>query len=114
MQVVVHMLVCWNWLGYLNILCAPARSAPTYILSECVLVYMEAVDSAAVVTWLGTQFTNAVMAIYEQVSGWEKQDMRPTQAGPDALTNAFVMIRVTVVDQGCAAGCVHAGCVRAT
>ncbi|GLI70953.1 hypothetical protein VaNZ11_016052 [Volvox africanus] len=40
---------------------------PTYILSECVLVYMEPSDSAAVVRWTAQTFPNAVMAIYEQI-----------------------------------------------
>ena len=43
------------------------HSLPTYILSECVLVYMDPVDSAAVVRWLGSTFSCAAMAVYEQV-----------------------------------------------
>lgn len=40
---------------------------PTYVLSECVLVYMEPADSAAVVRWLGTRFSSAALVVYEQV-----------------------------------------------
>ena len=42
---------------------------PTYVLSECVLVYMEPSDSAAVVRWLGERFTTAALVVYEQVWG---------------------------------------------
>ncbi|GIL80746.1 hypothetical protein Vretimale_9150 [Volvox reticuliferus] len=57
----------------LDALAAAVREAgwdvrlPTYILSECVLVYMEPSDSAAVVHWAAQTFPNAVMAIYEQI-----------------------------------------------
>lgn len=40
---------------------------PTYVLSECVLVYMEPQQTAAVVRWAGSTFSNAVMAVYEQI-----------------------------------------------
>ncbi|EFJ47079.1 hypothetical protein VOLCADRAFT_81666 [Volvox carteri f. nagariensis] len=43
------------------------RRSPTYILSECVLVYMEPLHSAAVVSWAAHTFPNAVIAIYEQI-----------------------------------------------
>ncbi len=42
-------------------------SLPTFVLSECVLVYMEPQHSAAVVRWLGATLRCAAMAIYEQV-----------------------------------------------
>jgi len=43
-------------------------SLPTYILSECVLVYMEPEHSSAVVRWLAGHFKQAAaIAIYEQV-----------------------------------------------
>lgn len=43
-------------------------SAPTYILSECVMVYMEPEHSSAVVRWLADTFKSAAaLAIYEQV-----------------------------------------------
>ncbi|KAG2452241.1 hypothetical protein HYH02_003268 [Chlamydomonas schloesseri] len=41
--------------------------APTYILSECVLVYMDPAQSSPVVGWAGATFPNALMAIYEQI-----------------------------------------------
>ena len=43
---------------------------PTYVLSECVLVYMEPSDSAAVVRWLGERFATAALVVYEQVWGY--------------------------------------------
>ncbi|GFR41708.1 hypothetical protein Agub_g2458 [Astrephomene gubernaculifera] len=42
-------------------------SAPTLVLSECVLVYMEPGHSDMVVRWAAGAFPNAVMAIYEQI-----------------------------------------------
>lgn len=41
--------------------------APTLVLCECVLVYMEAEESAALVRWLGDRLRCAAMAVYEQV-----------------------------------------------
>lgn len=43
----------------------PAR--PTYVLAECVLVYMEPEDSASVVRWLGQWLPTAAFVVYEQV-----------------------------------------------
>ncbi|KXZ50455.1 hypothetical protein GPECTOR_16g629 [Gonium pectorale] len=43
------------------------RSAPTYVLSECVLVYMEPQHSTAVARWAAGAFPNAAMVIYEQI-----------------------------------------------
>jgi len=40
---------------------------PTYVLAECVLVYMEAHESAAVVRWLGSFLSSAACVVYEQV-----------------------------------------------
>ncbi|KAF5831853.1 S-adenosyl-L-methionine-dependent methyltransferase [Dunaliella salina] len=42
-------------------------SAPTLILSECVLVYMEPSDSSNLVRMLGQTFSNAAIVVYEQV-----------------------------------------------
>lgn len=39
--------------------------------AECVLVYMEAGQSAQLVQWLGSRLQTAAMAIYEQASRWE-------------------------------------------
>ncbi|MEW5297761.1 MAG: hypothetical protein WDW36_000945 [Sanguina aurantia] len=44
------------------------RTTPTYILSECVLVYMEPAEASQLVTWLGEYFSNAAMVVYEQVN----------------------------------------------
>lgn len=40
---------------------------PTYVLAECVLVYMEPAESAAVVRWLSGFLTSAACMVYEQV-----------------------------------------------
>lgn len=42
-------------------------SLPTYILSECVLVYMEPRDSSALLAWAARMFSTAAVVIYEQV-----------------------------------------------
>lgn len=41
---------------------------PTYVLSECVLVYMEPQESAALLRHLGQSLPSAVCVVYEQVS----------------------------------------------
>ncbi len=41
---------------------------PTYVLAECVLVYMEPHESAALLRHLGQQLSSAVCVVYEQVS----------------------------------------------
>ncbi|KAK9914942.1 hypothetical protein WJX75_002652 [Coccomyxa subellipsoidea] len=40
---------------------------PTYVLAECVLVYMEAEESASVVRWLGSFLSTAACIVYEQI-----------------------------------------------
>ena len=45
-------------------------ACPTYVLAECVLVYMEPEDSASVVRWLGHWLPTAAFVVYEQVSNW--------------------------------------------
>ncbi|KAK9830157.1 hypothetical protein WJX72_010045 [[Myrmecia] bisecta] len=40
---------------------------PTFILSECVLVYMRSQDSDALVHWLGRRLPTAVFVLYEQI-----------------------------------------------
>ena len=42
-------------------------ACPTYVLAECVLVYMEPEDSASVVRWLGQWLRTAAFVVYEQV-----------------------------------------------
>ena len=41
--------------------------APTLVLAECVLVYLDAGEAAAVVAALGSLLPNAVFLVYEQV-----------------------------------------------
>ena len=41
---------------------------PTYVLAECVLVYMEPHESAALLKHLGQQLPSAVCVVYEQVN----------------------------------------------
>lgn len=42
--------------------------APTYVLCECVLVYMEPQYSAALVRWFGERCPRAVGVVYEQIN----------------------------------------------
>ncbi|RHY35175.1 hypothetical protein DYB32_000310 [Aphanomyces invadans] len=42
-------------------------SIPTLILSECVLCYMDAADSAPLLQWFGTAFRDASVIVYEQI-----------------------------------------------
>ena len=42
-------------------------SIPTYVLAECVLVYMEPHESSALLKHLGQQLPSAVCVVYEQV-----------------------------------------------
>lgn len=46
---------------------------PTYVLAECVLVYMEPSESAAVVRWLGSFLSTAACVVYEQVRLYNSQ-----------------------------------------
>ncbi len=41
--------------------------APTFVICECVLVYMEATESNAVVRWLGEYLSTAAFVIYDPV-----------------------------------------------
>ena len=41
---------------------------PTFVLAECVLVYMEPAESAALVSCLGGLLSTAVFVLYEQAS----------------------------------------------
>ena len=43
-------------------------NVPTFVLAECVLVYMEPHESAALVKHLGQQLSSAVCVVYEQVA----------------------------------------------
>lgn len=42
--------------------------APTFVLAECVLVYMEPRESMALLSWFGQRLSTAALAIYEQVN----------------------------------------------
>jgi tRNA wybutosine-synthesizing protein 4 len=41
---------------------------PTLVLAECVLIYLEAKDSEALVRWAGEKLKTGVFVIYEQVN----------------------------------------------
>ncbi|CAM9216742.1 unnamed protein product [Pylaiella littoralis] len=43
-------------------------SAPTIFLAECVLVYMEPAESAALLQWCGSIFRDSLVAAYEMTS----------------------------------------------
>lgn len=40
---------------------------PTFILAECVLIYMDPVKSRALVQWAAQKFPNSVFLVYEQI-----------------------------------------------
>lgn len=40
---------------------------PTLVLAECVLVYLEPAQSAAVLDWAASQLHTAALAVYEQI-----------------------------------------------
>ena len=42
-------------------------SCPTLFLSECVMTYMNVMDSQALIKWSSDKFTNAVFVTYEQI-----------------------------------------------
>ena len=44
------------------------NDAPTFVLAECVLVYMEPEESRSLVSWLGQRLTTSAFAVYEQVN----------------------------------------------
>lgn len=46
----------------------PLLQAPTLVLAECVLVYLDASEAAAIIAALGALLPNAVFAVYEQVT----------------------------------------------
>jgi len=45
-----------------------SRSAPTLILAECVLIYMDPPSSDRLVAWAAKAFSHAAFITYEQVS----------------------------------------------
>ena len=42
-------------------------SAPTLLLSECVLVYVETACADAIINWAGSSFTDSIFMTYEQI-----------------------------------------------
>lgn len=42
-------------------------SAPTYVLSECVLVYMDPAASSGLLSWLSSRLDTAAVVVYEQI-----------------------------------------------
>ena len=52
-------------------------NVPTFVLAECVLVYMEPHESAALVKHLGQQLPSAVCVVYEQVAHLHFNDLLP-------------------------------------
>ncbi|XP_010474841.1 PREDICTED: leucine carboxyl methyltransferase 1-like isoform X1 [Camelina sativa] len=42
-------------------------SLPTFIIAECVLIYLDPVSSRAIVNWASKMFTTAVFFLYEQI-----------------------------------------------
>ena len=48
--------------------CGIKFDIPTIILSECVLVYLEAKSSESLLAWFSEHFTNSVFINYEQVN----------------------------------------------
>lgn len=78
---------------------------PTYVLAECVLVYMEADESAAVVRWLGKFLNTAACIVYEQVPSSTGRNLVvskyralavPRRNNPSVLTSQGARFRVTL------------------
>ena len=55
-------------------------AAPTLLLSECVLVYLEPEDSCAVIAWAARTFPRSVFVTYEQVRGGVGREARARAA----------------------------------
>jgi len=47
--------------------CGVERQLPTVFIAECVLVYMSAEKSSALVKWIAEKFANVFFVNYEQV-----------------------------------------------
>lgn len=67
--------------------------APTLVMLECVLVYLDAAEAAAVVAALGALLPNAVCLVYEQVA-WPMEH-HVAFAAPDMHDLAPVTARAT-------------------
>jgi len=50
--------------------CGVDRHLPTAFIAECVLVYMSAEKSSAIVRWIADSFASVFFVNYEQVSGY--------------------------------------------
>ena len=53
-----------SWLIYSNIII----SLPTFIIAECVLIYIDPESSRAIVGWASKTFSTAIFFLYEQVT----------------------------------------------
>lgn len=42
-------------------------SAPTLVISECVLIYLDPLDSNRIIDWLTRELSDAMVALYEQI-----------------------------------------------
>lgn len=43
-------------------------SLPTFIIAECVLIYLDPASSRAIVGWASKTFSTAIFFLYEQVT----------------------------------------------
>jgi O-methyltransferase involved in polyketide biosynthesis len=43
------------------------KSLPTFIIAECVLIYLDPTATGAIVSWASQKFSTAVFFLYEQV-----------------------------------------------
>ena len=44
-----------------------AISLPTFIIAECVLIYLDPTSTDAIVSWASEKFSTAIFFLYEQV-----------------------------------------------
>ena len=56
-------------------------NVPTFVLAECVLVYMEPHESGALVKHLGQQLSSAVCVVYEQVASLQSSVLLFSRSG---------------------------------
>ena len=48
------------------------KSLPTLVLTECLLVYMKAADSAQVLNWISETFPDVALLNYEMINPFDK------------------------------------------
>lgn len=66
---------CWKWFqdrvsgtySISNIKLMQSCSAPTLVISECVLIYLDPLDSNRIIDWLTRELSDAMVALYEQI-----------------------------------------------